>query len=149
MRKAPGPTKPKNQPVMEGGPYPTPRANNVADIVAKRETTESASVTDATAGMLAPAEPAPTESPDGSKKPSSPLEQREPAVVISAVVGVGISLLALAGISLTQDQIDAFEIVIGVLLPILSTLVAGIATRSRVTPSGAAKLRSGTGDITR
>jgi hypothetical protein len=92
--------------------------------------TNASPVTAATAGVLA----------------KKPLEQREPAVVISTAVGLGISLLALAGISLTQDQIDAFEIVIGVLLPILSTLAAGIATRSRVTPT--AKLRAPSGPRT-
>jgi hypothetical protein len=120
----PGPTSgPKNQPPIKGGPYPSaanaPRHSPRGTPVEAGSASATPTVSQATAGVLA----------------KKPLEQREPAVVISSVVGVGISLISLAGISLTQDQIDAFEIVIGVLLPILSTLIAGIATRSRVTPT--------------
>jgi putative chitinase len=75
------------------------------------------------------------EAPVADATPKPPLEQREPAVVISSVIGIMVGVLALAGIALTADQIAAFEIVLGVLLPILSAVAAGVITRGRVTPT--------------
>lgn len=74
------------------------------------------------------------EAPEAEPEKPTASRPAEPVLTTAAIVGLIAALLGGAGVALSAEEIHSFEIVLGVLLPLIATLISGAIARRKVTP---------------